>query len=170
MELFHLLNPVNHARTRAETERYKVEPYVVAADVSAHPEHVGRGGWTWYTGSAGWMYRIGVEELLGLRRHGDAFEVDPCIPATWAGYSISWRFGRSRYEIEVVNPDARCRGVAAAELDGRAVDPRRIPLADAEGAHRVRVVLGDPKPLPPSGSEAESAGQAGMPTSALRSG
>lgn len=170
MELFHMLNPLNHARTRADVERYKVEPYVVAADASAHPEHVGRGGWTWYTGSAGWMYRIGVEELLGLRRHGDAFEIEPCIPATWAGYSMAWRFGRARYEIEVVNPEARCRGVAAVELDGRAVDPRRIPLSDAAGEHRVRVVLGEPGSSPASGSGAESAGQASVPASALRSG
>jgi len=83
---------------------------------------------------------------------------------------MAWRFGRARYEIEVVNPEARCRGVAAVELDGHAVDPRRIPLADAEGTHRVRVVLGDPKPPSPSGSEAESAGQASVPASALRSG
>jgi cyclic beta-1,2-glucan synthetase len=145
MELFHMLNPVNHARSRADVERYRVEPYVVAADISAHPDHMGRGGWTWYTGSAGWMYRVGIEELLGLRRHGDSFELDPCIPATWAGYSMSWRVGRARYEVEVVNPEARCRGVAAAECDGRAVDPRHIPLVETEGHHHVRVVLGDAK-------------------------
>jgi len=141
-ELFHLLNPVNHARTPADTARYKVEPYVVAADVYAHPAHAGRGGWTWYTGSAGWMYRAGLESMLGLRRRGETFEVAPCIPAAWPAYSIVWRFGGSRYEIVVENPEHRCRGVARAELDGAAVDAGAIPLVDDGGAHRVRIVIG----------------------------
>src|SRR4029078_4977777 len=83
MELFHMLNPINHMRTPEDVERYKVEPYVVAADVYAHPMHVGRGGWTWYTGSAGWMYQAAIEGLLGLRRSGCALAVNPCIPAMW---------------------------------------------------------------------------------------
>ena len=80
VELFHMLNPVNHTRTAADVERYKAEPYVLAGDVFAHPAHAGRAGWTWYTGSAGWMYRAGLESILGLRRRGATFEVDPCIP------------------------------------------------------------------------------------------
>ena len=87
MELFHMLNPANHTRTPADVERYKGEPYVTAGDVYAHPAHSGRGGWTWYTGSAGWMYRAGLECILGLKRHGDTFEVDPCIPAAWPEFS-----------------------------------------------------------------------------------
>jgi cyclic beta-1,2-glucan synthetase len=141
-ELFHLLNPVNHARTPADAARYKVEPYVVAADIYAHPAHAGRGGWTWYTGSAGWMYRAGLESLLGLQRRGDAFEVAPCIPAEWPGYSMVWRFGRTRYEIVVENPEHRCRGIAEVECDGVPVDPRAIPLVDDGAAHQVRVVIG----------------------------
>ena len=85
--LFSLLNPINHARTRAEVHRYKVEPYVIAADVYAAKPHVGRGGWTWYTGSAGWMQRAGVESILGLRLRGDALELDPCIPKSWPGFT-----------------------------------------------------------------------------------
>ena len=145
-ELFHMLNPVNHTRTPADVDRYKAEPYVVAADVYAHPAHAGRGGWTWYTGSAGWMYRAGLESILGLRREGSTFEIDPCIPSSWPGFAIAWRFGRTRYEIDVTNPERRCRGVASAELDGAAVDPRRIPLADDGGTHRVTLVLGAPAP------------------------
>ncbi len=83
VELFHMLNPANHTRTPADVERYKTEPYVVAGDVYAHPAHAGRGGWTWYTGSAGWMYRAGLESILGLRRRGSTFEIDPCIPSSW---------------------------------------------------------------------------------------
>ncbi len=143
VELFHLLNPINHTRSAADVERYKAEPYVTAGDVYAHPAHVGRGGWTWYTGSAGWMYRAGLESILGLKRHGASFELDPCIPAAWPEYSIVWRFGRTRYEISVVNPEHRCRGIAEAELDGESADPAAIPLADDGATHRVRVVLGE---------------------------
>jgi cyclic beta-1,2-glucan synthetase len=143
VELFHMLNPVNHTRTPADVDRYKAEPYVVAGDVSAHPAHAGRGGWSWYTGSAGWMYRAGLESILGLERRGSSFEVDPCIPSSWPEYSIVWRFGRTRYEILVSNPERRCRGVEEAKLDGRAVDFRAIPIVDDGGTHRVVVTLGD---------------------------
>ncbi|MCI0434592.1 MAG: carbohydrate-binding protein, partial [Gemmatimonadetes bacterium] len=142
MELFHMINPINHARTREGVERYRVEPYVVAADVYAHPMHVGRGGWTWYTGSAGWMYRAAIEALLGLRRSASTFSIDPCIPATWPGFSIDWRVGRSVYHVSVANPDRRCNGVLAADLDGTPVDPQAIPLRDDGASHTVTIVLG----------------------------
>jgi cyclic beta-1,2-glucan synthetase len=146
VELFHMLNPVNKTRTPAGVERYKSEPYVVAADVYAHPQHAGRGGWTWYTGSAGWLYRAGLESILGLRRRGASFEIDPCIPGAWREYTIEWRFGASTYEITVLNPQQQCRGVASAELDGRRVDSRSIPLVDDGAAHTVRVVIGRTAP------------------------
>jgi cyclic beta-1,2-glucan synthetase len=143
MELLHMLNPVNHTRTAADVERYKAEPYVLAGDVFAHPAHAGRAGWTWYTGAAGWMYRAGLESILGLRRRGATFEMDPCIPASWPAYSIAWRFGATRYEIEVLNPERRCRGVAQAVLDDTPVEPHAIPLVDDGGVHLLKVVLGD---------------------------
>ncbi len=142
-ELFHMLNPINHARTAADVERYKGEPYVLAGDVFAHPSHVGRVGWTWYTGSAGWMYRAGLESILGLRRRGASFEIDPCVPAAWPVYSIVWRLGPTCYRIEVINPERRSTGVAKASLDGRSVDPGAIPLVDDGGAHEVKVTLGE---------------------------
>jgi cyclic beta-1,2-glucan synthetase len=144
VELFHLLNPINHTRSAADVERYKAEPYAAAGDVYAHPAHAGRGGWTWYTGSAGWIYRAGLESILGLKRHGASFELDPCIPTAWPEYSIFWRFGRTAYEISVSNPARRCRGIAEAELDGNPVDPAAIPLVDDGSPHRVRVVVGEP--------------------------
>ena len=144
VELFHMLNPANHTRTISDVERYKAEPYVLAGDVFAHPSHAGRAGWTWYTGSAGWMYRAGLESILGLRRLGAAFEIDPCIPGAWPGYSITWRFGGTRYVIEVANPDRRSRGVARAALDGVRVNPSAVPLVDDGGTHEVTVVLGEP--------------------------
>jgi cyclic beta-1,2-glucan synthetase len=145
VELFHMINPVNHTRTAADVERYKTEPYVVAGDIYAHPAHAGRGGWSWYTGAAGWMYRAGLESILGLRRRGSTFEIDPCIPSSWPEYTIVWRFGRARYEIAVSNPERRCRGIAEVELDGAPVDPHAIPLVDDGGTHHLRVVLGDEK-------------------------
>ena len=143
-ELFHMLNPVNHARTPADVARYQTEPYVMAGDVYACAPHAGRGGWSWYTGSAGWMYRAGLESILGLRRRGATFAVDPCIPASWPEYDIVWQFRSTRYEIAVSNPDRRCRGVASATLDGTPVNAAAIPLVDDGRTHQVRVVLGDP--------------------------
>ena len=146
VELFHMLNPINHTRTPADVERYKVEPYVVAADVYAHPAHIGRGGWTWYTGSAAWMYRLGLESILGLRRRGRCFSVAPCIPASWEGFVVRWRQGTSHYEIIVENPHRRNRGVAQVTMDGALVDPRAIPLVDDGALHRLEVVMGKPGP------------------------
>jgi cyclic beta-1,2-glucan synthetase len=142
--LFWMLNPINHARTRIDMHRYKVEPYVVAADVYAAPGHVGRGGWTWYTGSAGWMQRAGVECILGLRIEGSVLRLDPCIPRSWPRFEITLRHGASGYEIVVENPQSVQRGVAAAELDGAkiAARPLSIPLKDDGAIHRLQVRLG----------------------------
>jgi cyclic beta-1,2-glucan synthetase len=142
-ELFAMLNPVNHARTEAGVQRYKVEPYVVAADVYAEPPHVGRGGWTWYTGSAGWMYRAGLESILGFRWRGARLVVDPCIPRAWPGFALVFRYRSARYDIAVENPRGVSRGVSSVEVDGRSlVGEPRIRLADDGKTHRVRVVLG----------------------------
>jgi cyclic beta-1,2-glucan glucanotransferase len=156
MELFHMLNPINHMRTPEGVERYRVEPYAVAADVYAHPMHVGRGGWTWYTGSAGWMYQAAIEGLLGLRRAASTFAMNPCIPSTWPKYSLEWRIGRTRYRITVINPQRLCRGVTSAELDGTPVDPGAIPLLDDDLTHEVTVVLGsgEKEVRAPAGSHA----------------
>jgi cyclic beta-1,2-glucan synthetase len=143
-ELFALLNPINHASTRASAHRYKVEPYVVAADIYSEPPHVGRGGWTWYTGSAGWMYRAGIESILGLSRQGAFLVLDPCIPKHWPSFELSYRYGDTRYDIVVENPRGVCRGIASAELDGLPYQgtPLRVELASDGKAHTLRVVLG----------------------------
>jgi len=142
MELFHMLNPINHMRTAEDAERYRAEPYVVAADVYAHPMHIGRGGWTWYTGSAGWMYQAAIQALLGLRRNGATIAVNPCVPSAWPRYSLTWRAGRTQYRFTVLNPEHRCSGIASATLDGVPVDPDSIPLSDDGEVHEVTVVLG----------------------------
>jgi cyclic beta-1,2-glucan synthetase len=142
MELFHMLNPINRTRTGVDVEKYKVEPYVIAADVYAHPLHLGRGGWTWYTGSAGWAYRMGLEYLLGFTRRGSAFSLDPCIPSMWKSFSLTWQLEGTRHEISVENPAGCCRGVVAAWLDGQPVDPASIPLVHDGRTHQVRAILG----------------------------
>jgi cyclic beta-1,2-glucan synthetase len=141
MELFHLINPINHMRTVEDAERYKAEPYAVAADVYAHPMHVGRGGWSWYTGSAGWMYQAAVQALLGVRRSGATMSISPCIPTVWPEYSLTWKIGGSRYRFEVTNPDRLSHGMARAQLDGVDVDHDAIPIADDGREHVVSVRL-----------------------------
>jgi cyclic beta-1,2-glucan synthetase len=143
-ELFSILNPINCASTRAATHRYKVEPFVACADVYSEPPHVGRGGWTWYTGSAGWMHRVGLERILGFRLRGTDLQLDPCIPRAWPGFEIRFRYHSASYDIDVENPRGVSRGVTQLELDGKALPAGTdsIPLANDGGTHRVRVVLG----------------------------
>jgi cyclic beta-1,2-glucan synthetase len=143
-ELLSLLNPINHTNSQTGVHRYKVEPYVVSADVYSVPPHVGRGGWTWYTGSAGWTYRVALERILGFRLQGNNLLLDPCIPKSWPGYEISYRFGSARYDISVENPQGVCRGILAINLDGRMLSrrPSLVPLADDGASHRVQIVLG----------------------------
>ena len=143
-ELFHMLNPINHTRTEMDVRRYQLEPYVVAGDIYARSPHAGRGGWSWYTGSAAWMYRAGLESILGLRRHGRAFSVDPCIPSSWPEYHIALRHLSTRYEITVSNPQRRSSGVARVDLDGAPADARAIPLVDDGAVHDVHILMGAP--------------------------
>jgi cyclic beta-1,2-glucan synthetase len=143
-ELFSLINPVNHSSTRPAIHRYKVEPYVVCADVYSSPAHIGRGGWTWYTGSAGWMYRTAVEGLLGLHLRGGTLSIDPCVPGSWAGFEITYKHGSSRYHIAVDNPNGVSRGVVRAALDGSDIRPSpcEIALTDDGSYHYARITLG----------------------------
>jgi len=143
-ELFSLMNPINHTSTRADLRRYKVEPYVVAADVYSVAPHVGRGGWTWYTGSAGWLYRAGIEAILGFRVQGAFLLLAPCIPKAWPRFEIVFKYHSARYEIAVENPHGVSRGIAYLELDGKTLPqgPTRLPLVDDGETHKVRLILG----------------------------
>jgi len=143
--LLTMLNPIRHADSPSAMQRYKVEPYVACADVYSEAPHVGRGGWTWYTGSAGWLYRVALESALGFRVQGRQLRLDPCIPRHWPGFEITFRHRSARYEIAVENPHALCRGVIALTLDDqRLPNPASalIPLMDDGQTHRVRVRLG----------------------------
>ncbi len=139
--LFQMLNPTNHARTPEETGRYKAEPYVVAADIYSHPQHIGRGGWTWYTGSASWLYRLGVEYILGLKLHADHFTVEPCIPSHWPGYSMNFRYRDSSYHISVEAGLGTSGEVIAVQLDGSSLLDCKVPLVNDGKTHEVRVLL-----------------------------
>ncbi len=143
-ELFAMLNPINHANTRAAIHRYKVEPYVMSADVYSSASHAGRGGWTWYTGSAGWMYRAGLEWILGFRLRGATLVIDPCVPRAWPRFEIVFLYRSARYEIAVENPRGVSRGVSRLTLDDEVLPNGEsgISLADDGATHQVRVTLG----------------------------
>jgi cyclic beta-1,2-glucan synthetase len=141
-ELWKMLSPVSHTDSPEGVARYKVEPYVIAADVYGVPPHVGRGGWTWYTGSASWLYRAAVETLLGLTVRAGTLSFDPRIPASWAGFEVEYRHKKATYRCRVENPDRVELGVRQVYLDGQAVTGGVIALVDDGRTHEVRVVLG----------------------------
>jgi cyclic beta-1,2-glucan synthetase len=138
-ELFQMLNPLTHALTPEQVATYKVEPFVVAADVYTAPGHLGRGGWTWYTGSASWMYRVGLEAILGFHKSGDVLTIRPATPAAWPTYTITLRHRRSVYVIEVRQPAAIATGEAELEVDGQAVKGSAVTLVDDGARHEVIV-------------------------------
>jgi cyclic beta-1,2-glucan synthetase len=148
-ELYQMINPLTHSRTREEVATYQVEPYVVAADVYTAEGHLGRGGWTWYTGSASWMYRVGLEAILGFTKRGETLVITPRVPAGWEEFTIEYRYGSSLYTIEVRRARAGGQPEREVSLDGAPLSAQAIPLVDDGAAHAVRVVipLGAPVPV-----------------------
>lgn len=141
-EMFALINPINHTRTNRETAIYKAEPYVMAADVYGEHPHVGRGGWSWYTGSANWMYKAGVESVLGFTKNGDKLTVNPCIPEKWKSYTLHYRYLQTTYEIKIENPEGCSHGVLSVSLDGQKLRGLEINLVNDQTPHTVEVVMG----------------------------
>jgi len=139
-ELFQMLNPITHAQSADAVDVYKVEPYVVAADVYTAKGHLGRGGWTWYTGSASWMYRVALEGILGFRQRGEQLFIEPCIPAQWKQFTIEYRFRSSTYEITVENPEGLQRGAVELTVDGQS-GTDAIDLVDDGKRHVVTASL-----------------------------
>ena len=139
-QLFSMINPINHALTETEARKYKVEPYVIAADVYSVPPHVGRGGWTWYTGSAGWMYRAGLEAILGVTQEGNLLRIKPCIAGDWREFEITWRFGETIYNIKVVRNDA---ADFAEQEDVNIISTREftIALRDSGGTRNIVIPM-----------------------------
>ena len=141
--LFDLLNPVFQSDTKEKASVYRVEPYVVAADIYSRSPYERRGGWTWYTGSAAWMYRLGLEAILGFRKIGNTLHIDPVIPPTWDGFEIRYQFGESVYLIQVQNPEHVARHVRHILLDGQLLNDGSIPLVDDKQEHKVVVTMGN---------------------------
>ena len=139
-ELAGIINPINHSSSPEKIGTYKVEPYVMAADVYSLPPHTGRGGWTWYTGSAGWMYRLIVESLLGITLEVDQLRLTPCLPADWDGFKIQYRYRETAYNIEVVRGPTH-GGDIQVEMDGNDRLDKVIPLVDDHTLHRVKVKI-----------------------------
>ena len=137
-ELLAMVNPIGHAETPEETDRYKVEPYVVAADVYGVQPHVGRGGWTWYTGSAGWMYRVIIETLMGFHLNNDVLELKPCVPDEWKSFKLQYRFWDTKYEFLIENDPA---SVETLFTEGSIVIKDKIKLVNDGAEHRIRVRL-----------------------------
>jgi cellobiose phosphorylase len=138
-----MINPVNHAQTPEAVKVYKTEPYVVSADVYAVSPHTGRGGWSWYTGSAGWLYRLMLETLLGLTLAEDKLYFKPCLPAEWSSFTVTYRHGETIYDITVVQT-AVDEGNEGLTIDGIGQQDLAIALVDDRGTHTVEVRLGNP--------------------------
>jgi cyclic beta-1,2-glucan synthetase len=140
--LFRMLNPILHSTTPTEAQLYRVEPYVIAADVYGVAPYVGMGGWTWYTGSSGWMYRLGIEAILGLVREGDKLRLNPSIPPEWSTYRIRYQLGKTAYQIDIENPDHVSHGVREVLVDGVSQPDLTIPLVNGKAEYEVIVRLG----------------------------
>ncbi len=141
-QLFSMLNPINHTRTSEEIDTYKTEPYAVAADIYSNSNHVGRGGWTWYTGASGWLYRAALENILGFELRGKILTINPCIPQDWKEFELIYRYKSTTYNIKIENPDGGGSGVKSVELDGVLLLSNQIELTDDNLTHNVRVILG----------------------------
>ncbi len=141
-ELFSMMNPVNKSDTAEKRDVYRTEPYAVAADVYSSPECPGRGGWTWYTGAAGWLYRLGTEAILGLYLKGDELEINPCVPSHWESWGVEYRYKRAVYRIEFSNPEMVSRGIRTVEHNGRRLEGNVLKLSGSNARHDVTVTLG----------------------------
>ena len=131
---YQMINPINRSENEKAVEKYKVEPYVIAADIYSSDNFPGRGGWTWYTGSAGWFYRVGIQGILGLEKHGERLKISPKIPIAWDGYKATYRYGKTLYRIQVNKTETE-----SVLLDGEEISSANISLVDDEKEHKVVV-------------------------------
>lgn len=146
-EYFRMINPIEHSRTKETAKKYKVEPYVIAADIYGAGNLAGRGGWTWYTGSSSWMYKAGIEYILGMKIKGNIenkkqlLTFNPCIPKGWKEYSIKYKYGNSVYNIKIKNPNGKNTGVEKFILNGKEVETKEIILEENSGINNVEIIM-----------------------------
>jgi len=137
-EIFSMINPINRSATLTGLQKYKVEPYVIAADIYGVRPHVGRGGWSWYTGSASWMYRAAIESILGFKLHQNTLTIQPCIPKEWDNFEITYHKGKVHFKITVLNNKSE----TSIEVDGVMIVGNQIPILSDGTEHQVVIKLG----------------------------
>ena len=140
LEYFRMINPIEHSRTKEAANKYKVEPYVISADVYGEENLIGKGGWTWYTGSASWYYKAGIEYILGLKIQKGYLTINPVIPKDWKEYSINYKWGESIYNIKVLNPNGKNTGVEKVLLNGNEVE-NKIKLDGTRNVYNIEIII-----------------------------
>jgi cellobiose phosphorylase len=140
LELFRIINPIEHSKTKEAVNKYKVEPYAISADIYGTGNLVGRGGWTWYTGSSGWFYKTGIEYILGIKINHNILEISPCIPSFWKEYKVCYKFGNSLYNIKVKNPNGKSTGINKVTINGEIVE-NKIKLNGDRNVYNIEAFL-----------------------------
>lgn len=140
LEIFKMINPIEHSRTKEASNKYKVEPYVIAADIYGASNLIGRGGWTWYTGSSSWYYKAGIEYLLGLKIEEGYLKIEPCIPKDWKEYQIQYKYKESIYNIKISNPEGKNTGVKKVILNGVEVE-NKIKLDGSRSVYNIEAII-----------------------------
>lgn len=141
VELFRMINPIEHSRTKEAAQKYKVEPYVIAADIYGYGNLAGKGGWTWYTGSSSWMIKAGLEYILGLRIDNNTLKIEPCITSTWKEYSIRYKYETSIYNIKVKNPNGKNTGVEKFIVNGQEIECKSIKLQNDGKIYEIEIIM-----------------------------
>ena len=136
-----MINPIEHTKTKETTSRYKVEPYVIAADVYGVGNLSGRGGWTWYTGSSSWMYKAAIEYILGLKIEEGILSIKPAISSNWKEYSIRYEYKETTYNIKVKNPNGKNKGIEKFLLNGEEIKEKKIKLIDNGKINEIEVIM-----------------------------
>ena len=140
-ELYKMITPIEHSRTKETANKYKVEPYVIAADIYGESNLSGRGGWTWYTGSSSWYFKAGIEYILGLKIQNNTLSLNPCIPKEWEEYQIKYKFGRTLYNITIKNPNGKTKGITSFKVNGKEIEQKEIKLSDDGKVYEVEVKM-----------------------------
>ncbi len=141
LELFKMINPIEHSLTKESAKKYKVEPYSIPADVYGQKNLAGRGGWTWYTGSSSWYYKAGIEYILGLKIEKGILTINPCIPASWKEYSIHYKYENSIYNIKVKNENSKNTGIEEFKLNGQIIEEKRIKIIDNNKINEIEIKM-----------------------------